>query len=308
MQDLNTKAGLDFFGIQAKVMVHAAVLGLRVRDGDDASCLNLNRAQMPRLLGVKPNALDDRHAFTFADLALVSLAAHPWTALQKGTNSDPDEIPAIGDEASITWALGKKIGDTVDYTDEHGHPFKVRLVGALANSILQGSLLIDEAEFVKRFPGESGYRLFLVDAPPDESDAVSAALSRALQDRGLELSRAADRLNDFNAVQNTYLNTFQVLGILGLILGSAGLGVVVLRNTLERRGELAVMEAVGYRRRSLRWLVICEHGVLQLLGGSACLAFARRPNIIRTLGLNVVPGAGQRIALDLGGRARVVAR
>ena len=82
------------------------------------------------------------------------------------------KIPAIGDQASIQWALGKKIGDTVDYTDEHGNPFKVRIVGAVANSILQGSLLIDETEFVKRFPGESGYRMFLVDAPPRDKSAT----------------------------------------------------------------------------------------------------------------------------------------
>jgi ABC-type antimicrobial peptide transport system permease subunit len=36
-----------------------------------------------------------------------------------------------------------------------------------------------------------------------------------------------------------------------LLLGSAGLGVVVLRNVLERRGELGLLSAVGFRRREL---------------------------------------------------------
>jgi hypothetical protein len=98
------------------------------------------------------------------------------------------------------------------------------------------------------FPGEAGYRMFLVDAPRGEAAAVSAALTRGLRDRGLELTPAAERLNAFNAVQNTFLDTFQVLGGLGLLLGSAGLGVVVLRNVLERRGELALLAAVGLRR------------------------------------------------------------
>ena len=239
---------------------------MRVRDGDDASCLNLNRALTPRLLGVKPELLDGRRAFTFTALADKALAQRPWTALQSRDPSHANEIPAIGDEASIQWALGKKIGDTVDYTDEHGNPFQVRLVGAVANSILQGSLIIDEAEFVKRFPGESGYRMFLVDAPSKDAAGIAATLGKALQDRGLELTPAADRLNAYNAVQNTYLNTFQMLGALGLLLGSAGLGVVVLRNVLERRGELAVLLAVGFRPRALRRLVLWEHGALQALG------------------------------------------
>jgi ABC-type lipoprotein release transport system permease subunit len=265
-QDLNTESGRDFFNLDEKALAEARFVAMRVRDGDDASCLNLNHARTPRLLGVRPELLDERHAFTFTELEDKSFAPHPWTALQGGVKSNPDEIPAIGDEASITWALGKKIGDTVDYTDERGNPFKLRIVGAVANSILQGNLLIDEARFIKRFPGESGHRMFLVDAPSKDTAAVAAAVTRALQDRGLELTPAADRLNAYNAVQNTYLNTFQVLGALGLLLGSAGLGAVALRNVLERRGELALLLAVGFTPPALRRLVIWEHGALQCLG------------------------------------------
>jgi hypothetical protein len=36
-------------------------------------------------------------------------------------------------------------------------------------------------------------------------------------------------LAEFNTVENTYLSIFQVLGGLGLLLGSAGLGIVVAR-------------------------------------------------------------------------------
>jgi ABC-type antimicrobial peptide transport system permease subunit len=125
--------------------------------------------------------------------------------------------------------------------------------------------------------------MFLVDAPAREAAAVSAALTRALRGRGLELTPAAARLNAFNAVQNTYLNTFQVLGALGLLLGSAGLGVVVLRNVLERRGELALLAAVGFTPRVLRRLVVAEHAVLQALGlaiGMVAAVFALLPVLL----------------------------
>jgi len=80
------------------------------------------------------------------------------------------------------------------------------------------------------------------------------------------LTATARRLAMFNAVQNTYLGTFQILGGLGLLLGSVGLGVVVLRNVLERRSELAVLMAVGFRARALKWLVLSEHGALLAFG------------------------------------------
>jgi hypothetical protein len=79
--------------------------------------------------------------------------------------------------------------------------------------------------------------MFLIDAPSNSVSQISATLSRAMQDVGLELTPAAQRLAQFNAVQNTYLGTFQVLGGLGLLLGSVGLGIVVLRNVLERRAN-----------------------------------------------------------------------
>jgi hypothetical protein len=309
VQDLNTKAGREFYGLDAQQMAGVSVVPLRVREGDVASCLNLNRAQKPRLLGVKPELLANRFTFSGAakdldrhdgwELLHSSGSRRPEALKQKAESrkqkaemgqslltsaaTEIDEIPAIGDANAIEWAMGKALGDTIDYTDEQGRKFKVRLVGAVANSILQGSLLIDEAEFTRRFPGESGYRMFLIDAPSNSVAQVSATLSRALQDAGLELTPATQRLNEFNAVQNTYLGTFQILGGLGLLLGSAGLGVVVLRNVLERRGELGLLTAVGFRRRLLQRLVLSEHGALLGLGlalGTIAAAVAVLPAIL----------------------------
>ena len=260
VQDLNTMAGREALGLEAKGLEGVSVVPFRVRDGDDASCLNLNRAQKPRLLGVKPELLAQRGAFKFATVT----KGLGWRLLGKGFGRG--STPAIADEASILWALGKKLGDTLDFTDERGRPFKVRLVAALAGSVLQGNLIIAEDQFTAVYPGEEGYRFFLVDAPPERAAEVSATLTKALRDFGLELTPTTRRLAQFNAVQNTYLGTFQVLGGLGLLLGSAGLGVVVLRNVLERRGELALLLAVGFRAKALRWLVLSEHAGLLLLG------------------------------------------
>jgi ABC-type antimicrobial peptide transport system permease subunit len=308
-RDLNTKAGREFYGLDAQQMAGVNVVPMRVREGDVANCLNLNRAQRPRLLGVKPELLANR--FTFSGAAKGLDRREGWELLQSSSSrrqealkekaesrkqktemaqsllmapaTDKDVIPAIGDANAIEWAMGKELGDTIDYTDEQGGKFKVRLVGAVANSILQGSLLIDEAEFTRRFPGESGYRMFLIDAPSNSVAHVSATLSSAMQDAGLELTPTVQRLNEFNAVQNTYLGTFQILGGLGLLLGSAGLGVVVLRNVLERRGELGLLTAVGFRRRLLQRLVLSEHGALLGLGlalGTIAAAVAVLPAIL----------------------------
>ena len=73
-------------------MRNVSVVGMRVRDGDDASCLNLNRAQQPRLLAVDPEEFQGRRAF-----------AGEWALLNQ--SQENGAVPAIGDEATVRWAL-----------------------------------------------------------------------------------------------------------------------------------------------------------------------------------------------------------
>ena len=102
-----------------------------------------------------------------------------------------------------------------------------------------------------------------------------------------EVSPTGARLAAFNAVENTYLSIFQALGGLGLLLGSIGLGVVVLRSVLERRGELAVLRAIGFESRAVRWLILSEHWLLLLLGlGCGVLA-----GVVAVLPTLMTPGA-----------------
>ncbi len=265
-RDLNTEEGLEDYGLGTDELRGVRFVPLRVREGDDASCLNLNRAQRPRLIGVRPEAFQSRGAFSFVRTAGGVNPEDGWLMLQRG---DPDgAVPAIGDEATVTWGLGKSVGDTIEYTDDRGKTFTLRIAGVIARSVFQGNLIIGDAAFVKHFPSESGYRMFLIDVagPPERVAAVTATLSDALEDEGLALLPAAERLSSFNVVQNTYLLIFQALGGLGLLLGSVGLGDVVLRNVLERRGELALLRAVGFRGTAIRRLVLYEHWAVVALG------------------------------------------
>jgi ABC-type antimicrobial peptide transport system permease subunit len=57
-----------------------------------------------------------------------------------------------------------------------------------------------------------------------------------------------------------------MLGGLGLLLGTVGLGVVLLRSVLERRGELATLRAFGFRRSRLAWMILAENAFLLTAG------------------------------------------
>ncbi len=269
-EDLNSDQGREKYGLSGEEGTNWTLLQFRVSDGDDASCLNLNRAQRPRLLGVDPAAIAALSPFTFSQVDGEAPTGGPWELLSRPLEPEADkrpQVPGVIDMNTATYALQKGLGDVIEYETASGDRFGVRLVGLLETSILQGSVIISEEAFISEFPDAGGYRYFLLDAePPGAAIPVAEQLTRMLGDRGLEMIPAWQRLNEFNAVQNTYLSIFSTLGGLGLLLGTIGLAIVVGRNVLERRGQLGLMQAVGFTRRSLARMVLDEHWFLHVLG------------------------------------------
>ncbi len=279
--DLNGEAGRKKFGLD-RFKEKFSVIPFRVSDGDDASCLNLNRAQRPRLMAVNTEQMAAINPFTFTGtLEKTRTGESPWRALATEHPALPDGtpvVPGIIDQNTAIYALKKGLGETVIYETVSGQSFAVLICGFLETSILQGSLLIDEADFIRFFPDAGGYRFFLLDGAAGEFlEPVAAHLTRMFGDLGLEMRPASARLNEFNAVQNTYLSIFSTLGGLGILLGTLGLAIIVGRNVMERRGQLGVMQAMGFTRRKLAGMVLSEHWFLHLSGvliglGAALLA------------------------------------
>lgn len=261
---LNSDEARERFGLRDEIFDSMELVSIKEHAGDDASCFNLNRAQAPILLGVGPADLSEQGAFQAK-----GSVEDPWRLLE--TELPDDVIPALaGDANTAMWGLEKSVGTvkggTIAYRDERGEVFEVKLVGALPTrlSVFQGRVLISAKHFVERFPSEEGYRVFLAKSP--DPDALRHALTRKLERVGLEVQPASQRLAEFYSVESSYLRMFLVLGGLGVLLGSIGLGVVLMRNVLERRGEFAVLRAVGYSRPMVNRVVIAEHWALVIFG------------------------------------------
>lgn len=282
VNDLNARANRRKLGLSESAYEHVSFVPLRVKEGDDASCLNLNRIRMPAILGTDPEELSKRDAFAFSETVHdMAYEGNPWRLLQQ--NLEENVIPAVADQTVIVWGLGKSVGDTLYTTNERGTKIGLRLVGGLSNSIFQGGVLIGEKAFKAHFPSISGSRVLLIDAPPEITESVNSILSRTMQDDGLELTDAAKRLAAFNVVTNTYLTIFLALGGLGLIIGTVGMGVIVFRNVMERRKELALLRAVGYPAQSVRGIVMMENLLLLWMGitaGTASALIAVLPAIL----------------------------
>jgi putative ABC transport system permease protein len=257
--------------------------------------LNLYRPTQPRVLGV-PGALVERGGFD-------TDPTNAWPLLRSDLGNDEagrPVVPVVLDASTAIYSLHLKgVGSRLVIRDAADRSVTLGVVGLLRNSLLQGNVLVSEANFLRLFPDTGGYRYFLIEqvGPPSRggpnrattgasadvplgsrhlrSAEITQLLETTLAADGFDATDAREQLAGFLAVQNTYLSTFQSLGALGLLLGTIGLAVVQLRSVLERRRELAVMRATGFRGSRLVRMVVWENAVL-LLGGLAvgCMSAA----------------------------------
>ena len=291
--DLGRAEGRAALGLAAYWPLEGCrVVSLRATSGDDASCLNLQRPAAPRVLGV-PHNLVERGGFSFTKHAPLRPAGdeepNPWRLLEREL---PDgAVPALADAATAQWILKVGLGDQIDVPNDRGGTVRLRLVGLLAGSIFQSQLLISEANFLKQFGSDSGYRLFLIRAERDDPAAMPTVppmpldelLRKPLGELGIDVRSTADVLANYARVQNTYLSTFETLGGLGLLLGTFGTVAVLLRSVVERRGELAMMLALGFRKRTIFATIVFENALLLLLGvaiGTATALVAVAPHLL----------------------------
>ncbi len=297
--NLSTTEGRSKLGItpeESTSLEGIEVIAFRRKPGEEASCLNIYQTRVPTILGV-PDVMIQRGGFKFADTP----DENPWSILKE--KNEDGLIPVLGDMNTLMYSLKKEIGSTITLPDKEDPEHTLQIAGMLDGSVFQGVLLMSETHFRELFPDRDGYEYFLIGPRFDQSTGqlnsaatsseevrrLSQFLETRLSDFGFDVERVVDRIAGFLAVQNTYLQTFQTLGGLGLFLGTLGLATVMLRNVLERRSELALLQAVGFRKNHLRWIVLWENAFLLLCGlfiGAVSALLAMLPHL-RSTGANV---------------------
>jgi hypothetical protein len=271
--DPTQRDSLGLSSDEQAALSRCTIARIRSTAGDDASCMNLYAPTRPTVLGLGPSFIE-RGGFRFVDHAPLPAAggarANPWTLLDGGRPGPtaPRPTPVILDQATAQWAL--KLGGvgSVFHLDTDDGRAPCEIVGLLEPGILQGYVLMGEADFQRLFPRLSGYSMALVDAGDDSAaePLAARAVARAWADAGPAVVPTLDRLRSLQGVQNTFLAGFQALGTLGLVLGTAGVAAVQVQSVLERRGSLGLLRAIGFTRGRVQLLVVLETLLMVLLG------------------------------------------
>lgn len=262
LQELNSETGKTTYGLDEEYFDETRFVQFNSIAGDDASCLNLNQVNNPQLLGVNPQLFDSLQSFSFS--TFINRTESPW--LELTNNYGENTIAAIADQTVIQWGLMKSIGDTLHYINEHGDSLNLILVGGLAPSIFQGNILIADSLFLTNFPSSAGSNIMLVETTSKSASEVKESLQNNFTDFGIEITSASQRLMDFYSVTNTYLTIFMILGGLGVIIGTFGLGIVIIRNLLDRKHEIDMYYALGFTKKLIFNIFFIENLTLLMMG------------------------------------------
>ncbi len=116
-----------------------------------------------------------------------------------------------------------------------------------------------------------------------DAPAVAAEVESALLANGVEAEALSDVLADAVGASITFNRLIQGFMGLGLVVGVAALGVIAARSVVERRQQIGVLRALGFRRRMVQLSFVLESSFIALtsiLVGTA-LALLVALNIIR---------------------------
>lgn len=113
-------------------------------------------------------------------------------------------------------------------------------------------------------PGMSVHYLAL--NPGTDSDAVAKEIESALVTRGVQADSLQKIAEENNALSRNFLYLMQAFMGLGLVVGIAAIGVIAFRTVVERRQQIGMLRAIGYKRSTVALSFLIESSFVTILG------------------------------------------
>ncbi|MEO1062441.1 MAG: FtsX-like permease family protein [Actinomycetota bacterium] len=255
-------------------------LGIADLDADSSvtDTVEVSWGIVPFSTDLVPETLDDpeRWSVTGIDDSFTSLGGAP-VLIDRADRYDSDVaafdgLAAADDEVIISqWFLEEDAqvrnpaaGDTVGLVLEDGTVQSLTVVGIVENDIPFAGAYVSR-DLVDRGLAETTWPRHYVTFDGDV-DAAATALDGRFVENGTEVSTFASIVRDEVRLQQGFFDLLSGYLALGLVIGVAGLGVVMVRAVRERRAQVGMLRSMGLPAGGVgRWFVT-EAGFVALQG------------------------------------------
>jgi putative ABC transport system permease protein len=184
----------------------------------------------PRLLHRDPAYRSDRAAFeaVLADPRLIVVGAE----FLQGNAAPASDQPRIGDRVVLIGPDGQRHALRVAGVLRADYTFLGSLVGADAARAMVAPAYVADRQYVEVAPGQ-------------RPAVVARRLESQLVDQGVDAQTFRQRVDTVLSRTTGFIRLMQVYLAFGLLIGVAGLGVVMVRAVRERRREIGMLRAMG---------------------------------------------------------------
>lgn len=148
-----------------------------------------------------------------------------------------------------------------------GPPLDLTVIGVLSDTapVEMAGIWTSQRTLAARFGDRAVPTLHLIDLRPGvDATAFASALESSFASSGLEADALRDVLDDAVAQSRTFNLLVQAFMALGLFVGVAALGVISARSVVERRQQIGVLRAIGFRRRLVQAVFLLESSFIAL--------------------------------------------
>jgi putative ABC transport system permease protein len=144
---------------------------------------------------------------------------------------------------------------------------KVKIVGVLSQLANFTGVYVSRDLVAQASPVPLPVSTYFFRVKPGENpDELRRALGSAFLNNGMEPVVVEDELRRQMAAGNSLNGLLQGFMALGLLVGIAALGVISARAVVERRQQIGVLRAIGYRRGMVSASFLLESSFVALLG------------------------------------------
>jgi putative ABC transport system permease protein len=150
---------------------------------------------------------------------------------------------------------------------QSGRKTTLTVIGILKDTapIEMVGISTSQAALAEAFPGRVDPTIHYFDtAPGVDPDVAARQLEAAFIENGLDAESIQQVVDDVIAAQMSMNRLMQGFLGLGLLVGVAALGVISARAVVERRQQIGVMRAIGFRNSMVRWAFLLESSFVAL--------------------------------------------
>jgi len=217
------------------------------------------------LLGVDDEFLAT-NAFTFQKLLpAYDSGEAAWQAVRENHSLVVVDGSVLGVEFGPPAVFTADLGDTLTFRGKDNRTVNKTVIGVLDTTVMQGVYtygrhLAEEYEV-------SGPTFFLLGtASGVDGDRAARELEREFLPYGMQTTVMKTVVQEIIRVMNQFFNLFEAFMALGLVIGIAGLGIITIRSVHERRQEIGMLRAIGFRQRDVLSSFLIETSFVAVLG------------------------------------------